>query len=71
MIYLGMDVSSKSFVVHGIDEKKRELVNGKIASSRAGLKGMIPGLRGEKKLVIFEAGNQLRKRRKKDAEENC
>jgi len=33
MIYIGMDVSSKSFFVHGIDEKK---------------------------LVIFEAGNQLK-----------
>jgi len=60
MIYLGMDISSKSFVVHGIDEKKRVLVNGEIAPTRAGLKGVIRGLGVQKKLVIFEAGNQLK-----------
>ncbi len=60
MIYIGMDVSSKSFVVHGIDEKKRVLVNGEVAPTRAGLQGMIKGLGVQKKLVIFEAGNQLK-----------
>ena len=60
MIYIGMDISSKSFVVHGIDEKKRVLVNGEIEPTRAGLKGMIKGLGVQKKLVIFEAGNQLK-----------
>jgi transposase len=55
-----MDISSKSFVVHGIDEKKRVLVNGEIEPTRAGLKGMIKGLGVQKKLVIFEAGNQLK-----------
>lgn len=60
MIYLGMDISSKSFFVHGIDEKKRVLVNGEIAPTRAGLRGMIKGLGSQKKLVIFEAGNQLK-----------
>jgi len=60
MIYIGMDISSKGFVVHGIDEKKRVLVNGEIEPTRAGLKSMIKGLGVEKKLVIFEAGNQLK-----------
>src|SRR4030042_1255298 len=60
MIYIGMDISSKSFVVHGIDEKKRVLVNGEIEPTRAGLKGMIKGLGVQKKLVIFEAGNRLK-----------
>jgi len=56
MIYIGMDVSSKSFVVHGIDEKKRVLVNGEIEPTRGGLKGLIRGLGSQKKLLIFEAG---------------
>jgi len=60
MIYIGMDVSSKSFVVHGIDEKKRVLVNGEIEPTRGGLKGLIRGLGSQKKLLIFEAGNQLK-----------
>jgi len=60
MIYLGMDISSKSFVVHGIDEKKRVLVKGEIEPTRGGLKGLIKGLGSQKKLVIFEAGNQLK-----------
>jgi len=60
MIYLGMDISSKNFIVHGIDEKKRVLINGEIAPTRVGLKGMIRGLGDQKKLVIFEAGNQLK-----------
>jgi len=60
MIYIGMDISSKSFVVHGIDEKKRVLITGEIAPTRVGLKGMIRGLGTQKKLVIFEAGNQLK-----------
>ena len=60
MIYIGMDISSKSFVVHGIDEKKRVLVSGEIEPTRGGLKGLIRGLGSQKKLVIFEAGNQLK-----------
>jgi len=60
MIYLGMDISSKSFVVHGIDEKKRVLVKGEIEPTRRGLKDLIKGLGFQKKLVIFEAGNQLK-----------
>ncbi len=60
MIYLGMDISSKSFVVHGIDEKKRVLVKGEIEPTRGGLKGLIKGLGSQRKLVIFEAGNQLK-----------
>jgi len=60
MIYLGMDISSKSLIVHGINEKKRVLVTGEIAPTGAGLKGLIKGLGVQKKLVIFEAGNQLK-----------
>jgi len=55
-----MDISSKNFVVHGIDEKKRVLVKGEIEPTRGGLKGLIKGLGSQKKLVIFEAGNQLK-----------
>ena len=53
MIYLAMDISSKSFFVHGM----RVLVTGDIGPTRAGLKGMIKGLGSQKKLVIFESGN--------------
>lgn len=60
MIYIGIDISSKSFVVHGIDERKRVLVNDEIEPTRGGLKGLIRGLGTQKKLVIFEAGNQLK-----------
>jgi transposase len=60
MIYIGMDISSKSFVVHGVDERKRVLVNCEIEPTVRGLKRLMKGLGTQKKLVIFEAGNQLK-----------
>ena len=60
MIYIGMDISSKSFVIHGIDEKKRVVVNKEIEPTRGGLQGLLKGLGVQKKLVIFEVGNQLK-----------
>jgi len=60
MIYLGMDVSSKSFVVHAINEKKQVVYSGEVEPTRYGLKKLIKGLGGEEKLVLFEAGNQLK-----------
>ena len=36
------------------------MVSGEIEPTRGGLKGLIKGLGVEKKLVIFEAGNQLK-----------
>jgi transposase len=60
MIYIGMDVSSKSFTVHAINERKKVVFKGDIKPTRAGLRGMIEGLGRETKLVVFEAGNQLK-----------
>jgi transposase len=60
MIYLGMDISSKSFVVHAIDERKRVIMSGEIEPTRHGLKKLIQGLGAEEKLIVFEAGNQLK-----------
>ena len=37
MIYIGMDISSKSFTVHAINEKKKILFKGEIKPTRAGL----------------------------------
>jgi transposase len=60
MIYVGIDVSSKSFVVHAIDEKKKSLYRGEVEASRKGLVELMKALGKEKKLVVFEAGNQLK-----------
>lgn len=60
MIYIGIDVSSKSFSVHAIDEKKKVLFSDEIAPTRTGLRAMIKGLGIDTKLVVFEAGNQLK-----------
>lgn len=60
MIYIGMDISSKSFTVHAINERKKVIFKGDIKPTRAGLRGMINELGKESKLVVFEAGNQLK-----------
>jgi transposase len=61
MIYIGIDVSSKEFVVHAINERKKVLIKGgKITPDKKGLKKMLDGLGGEQKLVVMEAGNQLK-----------
>jgi transposase len=60
MIYIGMDVSSKSFTVHAINERKKVVFKGDIKPTRAGLRGMIEELGRETKLIVFEAGNQLK-----------
>jgi transposase len=60
MIYIGMDVSSKSFTIHAINERKKVLFKGDIKPTRSGLRGMIAELGADTKLVVFEAGNQLK-----------
>ena len=60
MIYIGMDVSSKEFMVRAINEKKKVKFNEGIAPTRRGLREMIKSLGAERKLVVFEAGNQLK-----------
>jgi transposase len=60
MIYIGMDVSSKSFTIHAINETKKIVFKGDISPTRMGLREMIKGLGNQSKLVVFEAGNQLK-----------
>lgn len=60
MIYVGMDVSSKSFVIHAIDERKRVKMQREIVPTREGLRKMVEGLGREKKVMVFEAGNQMK-----------
>lgn len=60
MIYIGMDVSSKEFMIHAIDEKKKIKFKGGIEPTRRGLRKMIKELGIASKLVVFEAGNQLK-----------
>ena len=61
MIYVGMDVSSKSFMVHAINGKKKVVFKGEIAPTRASLRDLVrKKLGAETKLVVFEAGNQMK-----------
>lgn len=60
MIYIGMDVSSKEFMVHAINEKKKIQYKGGIEPTRRGLRGMVKSLGKERKLIVLEAGNQLK-----------
>lgn len=60
MIYIGMDLSSKSFLVHVINSKKKVVFKSEIEPTRRGLREMVKGLGKETKLVVFEAGNQLK-----------
>lgn len=60
MIYVGMDISSKSFMVHAINERKREVFKGEISPSRPSLKGLIEELPAGPKVVVYEAGNQMK-----------
>jgi transposase len=60
MIYVGMDISSKSFMVHAINSKKKVVFSKEIKPTRTGLRQMIKNLGRQTKLVVFEAGNQLK-----------
>jgi len=60
MVYVGMDVSSKSFVVHAIDERKRLVWRGEVAATPSGLKRALRESGEGPKLVVFEAGNQMK-----------
>ena len=60
MKYVGMDISSKSFVVHALDEKKRVVKREEIEPTRSALRKLCRELGPEPKLVVFEAGNQMK-----------
>lgn len=60
MIYIGMDVSSKEFVVHAIDQRQQKVFEGRITPNRSGLRKLIADLGEGPKLFVFEAGNQMK-----------
>lgn len=60
MLYVGMDVSCKEFVVYAVDERKRKVFDKKVVPTREGLRKMVKELGEGPKLVVFEAGNQMK-----------
>jgi len=60
MIYIGMDVSSKEFFIHAIDQRQQKIFEGKISPSCAGLRKLVKDLGVGPKLFVFEAGNQMK-----------
>jgi len=61
MIFVGMDISSKDFVVHAIKDNKKVLINGvSYSPSKAGIREMLKDLGKHTKLIVIEAGNQLK-----------
>jgi transposase len=60
MIYIGMDVSSKDFFVHAIDQRKQKVFEGRIPPDAGGLKQLIGQMGVGPKLFVFEAGNQMK-----------
>lgn len=60
MIYFGMDISSKSFMVYAIDSRKKKVFEEEIAPTREALRRMLKALPVGPKVVAFEAGNQMK-----------
>ncbi len=60
MIYIGIDVSSKSFVIHAIDGRKKVIFKGEILPEKRSLLKFLNELSDEPKYVVFEAGNQMK-----------
>lgn len=60
MIYVGMDISSKDFMIHAIDERKKVKFKGSISPTRKSLRELVSELGPEKKVFIFESGNQMK-----------
>lgn len=60
MIYVGMDISSKDFMIHAIDERKKVKFKGPISPTKRSLRELIDTLGMEKKVFVFEAGNQMK-----------
>ena len=60
MMYIGIDVSSKSFVAHAVNERKKVVFKGEVSPTRSGLQKILTSCGKEQKVVVFEAGNQLK-----------
>jgi hypothetical protein len=55
-----MDVSSKEFVVYGINERKQKIFDKTVEANRDGLRRVVKELGEGPKLIVFEAGNQMK-----------
>ncbi len=53
MIYVGMDISSKSFMVHAINSKKKVVFNSEIKPTLGGLRQMIKDLGRQTSLRVM------------------
>ena len=60
MVYIGMDVSSKSFVVYAMNERKKKMFSGEVSPTRGGLRKLLKDVGNAHKLIVFEAGNQMK-----------
>jgi hypothetical protein len=60
MLYVGVDLSSKQIVAYAVNERKRCVYEGAEAATRAGLRAMMHAVGAGPKLVVFEAGNQMK-----------
>lgn len=60
MIYVGMDISSKDFMIYAVNERKKVKFKGSISPTRQSLRELIAELGHEKKVFIFESGNQMK-----------
>ena len=60
MIYVGLDVSGKSIVAYAVTERKRCVFEGEGPSSRLGLRALLRRVGAGAKLVVVEAGNQMK-----------
>ena len=53
MIYVGLDISGKSLVLHGMNEKKKVVFKEEIPPNQRALRKAILGLGAETRLVVF------------------
>lgn len=60
MLYVGMDISSKDFVIHAVNGKNKKVLETSVEPTRAGLRKMFLELGAEPKLIVMEAGNQMK-----------
>lgn len=60
MVYVGLDVSGKSLVGYAVNERKRCVYKGEQPASRVGLRALVRQIGVGPKLVVFEAGNQMK-----------
>lgn len=60
MIYVGMDISGKEFVIHAVNDKKKVLLKKAVSPTKKGIRDLIADLGMETKLFVFEAGNQMK-----------